>query len=432
MTGYGDDGNDRAGTPHPNPRPGPRPSPLTGHIQRQLQRIRAADRRRPAVWDGLLTAFWILFAVLDVSSGGWRTVAVDPDVSPQLVLLLSATFSAPLAWRRVHPLAVLLFMTPFALVNVWTGAVIQAAFLQEIVVFNIALRLPLRTLALSGGIVLAPLAIGAAHFPQHWNQLLAPHVYAFVFAALLGIVFRTRKEYTEALVDRANRLELERDQQAQLAAIAERTRIAREMHDIIGHNLSVITGLADGGAYAAAKRPERAAQALDAIGTTSRQALAELRRLLGVLRDPPDSAARTPQPTLDDMETLLTGVRTAGLPVRLSTHGTPPAVPPTAGRQLTVYRVVQEALTNTLKHGGGHSSLAAEVTLVYRPDELEAVITDNGTPAPGAAAAPDGTGQGITGMRERASLYDGTVETGRPTGTGWRVRLRLPLEDSPS
>lgn len=178
-------------------------------------------------------------------------------------------------------------MTPFALVNVWTGAVIQAAFLQEIVVFNIALRLPLRTLALSGGIVLAPLAIGSAHFPEHWNQLFVPHLYAFVLASLFGIVFRTRKEYTEALVDRANRLELERDQQAQLAAVAERTRIAREMHDIIGHNLSVITGLADGGAYAAAKSPERAAQALDAIGTTSRQALAELRRLLGVLRDPP-------------------------------------------------------------------------------------------------------------------------------------------------
>ncbi|MEU8700218.1 histidine kinase [Streptomyces sp. NPDC048680] len=426
-----DDGTDRAGTP--------RPSPLTGHIQRLLQRVRAADRRRPAVWDGLLTTFWILFAVLDVTSGGWRTVAVDPHASPRLVLLLSAALSAPLLWRRSHPSAVLLFMAPFALVNVWSGAVIQAAFLQEIVVFNIALRLPLRTLAGAGGIVLTPLLIGSARFPADWNQLFVPHLYAFVFVSLLGIVFRTRKEYTEALVDRANRLELERDQQAQLAAVAERTRIAREMHDIIGHNLSVITGLADGGAYAAAKSPERAAQALEAIGATSRQALAELRRLLGVLSDPPEHADRTPQPTLDDMDTLLAGVRTAGLPVRLSRRGTPPAVPPTAGRQLTVYRVVQEALTNTLKHGGGHSALAAEVTLTYGAKELEALITDNGTPDPGAAA-PDGTGQGLTGMRERASLYDGTVEAGRPTatdrstgtGTGWRVRLRLPLEDSPS
>lgn len=212
---------------------------------------------------------------------------------------MSVTFSAPLLWRRSHPLAVLLFMAPFSLVNIWTGAVIQAAFLQEIVVFNIALRQPMRALAWSGAIVLAPLVIGSGHFPDDWDRVFVPHLYAFAFAALVGIVVRTRKEYTEALVDRANRLELERDQQAQLAAAAERTRIAREMHDIIGHNLSVITGLADGGAYAAAKSPERAAQALDAIGTTSRQALAELRRLLGVLRDPRTgpTAPRSPHST---------------------------------------------------------------------------------------------------------------------------------------
>ncbi|SCK52725.1 Histidine kinase [Streptomyces sp. ScaeMP-e48] len=119
--------------------------------------------------------------------------------------------------------------------------------------------------------------------------------------ALLGIAVRTRRDYTEALVERAHRLEHERDQQARLAAAAERTRIAREMHDIIGHNLSVITGLADGGAYAAARSPERAAQALEAIGTTSRQALSELRRLLGVLRDDHPDADRAPQPTLDDL-----------------------------------------------------------------------------------------------------------------------------------
>ncbi|MEE4489267.1 sensor histidine kinase [Streptomyces sp. BE230] len=412
-------------------------SPLTGHIQRLLQRVRASDRRRPLVWDGLLTTFWVLFAVLDVSSGGWRTVAVDRDVSATLVLWMSVAFSAPLLWRRSHPLAVLVFMAPFSLVNVWTGAVIQAAFLQEIVVFNIALRQPMRTLAGSGAIVLAPLVIGSTHFPDDWNRLFIPHLYAFAFASLVGIVVRTRKEYTEALVDRANRLELERDQQAQLAAAAERTRIAREMHDIIGHNLSVITGLADGGAYAAAKNPERATQALDAIGTTSRQALAELRRLLGVLRDHPDRADRTPQPTLDDIDALIAGVRSAGLPVTLHRHGTPPAVPPTPGRQLTVYRVVQEALTNTLKHAGPAPTLAAEVTLTYGPAELEVLITDNGPPHP-TAGPPDSTGQGITGMRERASLYDATLEAGRPTATspdpapdpGWQVRLRLPLEDS--
>lgn len=406
-------------------------SPLTGHIQRLLQRVRAFDRRRPLVWNGLLTTFWVLFAVVDVSSGGWRTVAIDPNVSESLVLTMSVAFSAPLLWRRSHPLAVLVFMAPFSLANGWMGSAIQAALLQDIVVFNIALRRPMRTLIGSGVLVLAPLVVSSGRSPGDWHRLFVPHLYAFALAALVGIVVRTRKEYTEALVDRANRLELERDQQAQLAAAAERTRIAREMHDIIGHNLSVITGLADGGAYAAAKNPERAAQALDAIGTTSRQALAELRRLLGVLRDAADRADRTPQPTLDDIDALLDGVRNAGLPVRLHRHGTPPPVPPTAGRQLTVYRVVQEGLTNTLKHAGTNESLAAEVTLTYRPKELEVVITDNGTRPP-ADARPDGTGQGIAGMRERASLYDGTLEAGRPATTGWQVRLRLPLEDSSS
>ncbi|MFF2409357.1 sensor histidine kinase [Streptomyces sp. NPDC058092] len=423
--------------------PDPGGAPLTGHVQRLLQRVRAFDLRRPVVWNGLLTTFWVMFAVLDFTSGGWRTVAMDPRAPEPLVLVMSLAFSAPLLWRRTHPVAVLVFMTPFALANVWTGAVVQAAYLQEIVVFNIALRLSMRTLVRAGALVTAPLVVGMLRFPHTWDLLFVPHLWAFALASLLGIVVRTRKEYTEALVDRARRLELERDQQAQLAAAAERTRIAREMHDIIGHNLSVITGLADGGAYAAARSPDRAAQALEAIGTTSRQALTELRRLLGVLRDHPTEADRAPQPTLDDLDALLTGVRTAGLPVRLRVHGTPPLSPPTAGRQLTVYRVVQEALTNTLKHGGGDPSLTAEVTLTYRTTELEALITDTGTTCGGPEGSSPGGGQGITGMRERASLYDGTLEAGpllpaaiattsAASAAGWRVRLRLPLEDTPS
>ncbi|MFB7190073.1 sensor histidine kinase [Streptomyces sp. NPDC056230] len=410
---------------------------LTRHLQQLLQRVRALDLRRPVVWNGLLTTFWVIFAVLDFTTGGWRTVAGNRNAPESVVLLMSVAFSAPLLWRRSRPTAVLVFMTPFALINVWTGALVQAAYLQEIVVFNIALRLPMRALARAGALVTVPLAVGSVRFPHNWDLLFVPHLWAFALAALLGIVVRTRKDYTEALVDRAHRLEFERDQQARLAAAAERTRIAREMHDIIGHNLSVITGLADGGAYAAAKSPDRAAQALEAISTTSRQALTELRRLLGVLRDHPAEADRTPQPTLDDMDALLTGVRTAGLPVRLSVRGTPPPSPPTAGRQLTVYRVVQEALTNTLKHGGTDPSLTAEVTLTYRAKELEALITGTGTTRDG----PEGGGQGITGMGERASLYDGTLEAGplptqatatAPATAGWQVRLRLPLEDTPS
>lgn len=143
--------------PGTDPGTAPGTTPLTGHIQRLIQRVRAFDVRRPLVWDGLLTTSWVLFAVLDVTSGGWRTVALDPDVSGTLVLLMSVAFSTPLLWRRTHPLTVLALMAPVSLVNAWSGAVIQAAFLQEIVVFNVALRLPGRALAWAGALVAAPL-----------------------------------------------------------------------------------------------------------------------------------------------------------------------------------------------------------------------------------------------------------------------------------
>ncbi|MFD3792644.1 histidine kinase [Streptomyces cyaneofuscatus] len=419
------------------PAPGPGPAPLTRAIRGGLDRLRAFDRRRPLVWDAAVTAFWTVAAVIDYTSGGWRTVARDVTAPQSLVLLMSLCFSLPLLLRRRHPMAVLLLMAPVSLVNVWTGAVVQAAFLQLIPAFQIALRLPLRRLGAAGLALCAPVAAGAARIPGIWDQQLVSYLWGFVFVALLGIAVRTRRDYTEALVERAHRLEHERDQQARLAAAAERTRIAREMHDIIGHNLSVITGLADGGAYAAAKSPERAAQALEAIGTTSRQALSELRRLLGVLRDDHPDADRAPQPTLDDLAPLIERVRRAGLPVHLESPGEPGRPTPlTPGRQLTVYRVVQESLTNTLKHASPPTDapLSATVTLTYTPTHVDARITDTGTStSTDAQDTPALTpAQGIMGMRERAALYNGTIEAGPlPAHGGWRIHLRLPLEDHP-
>ncbi|MFF5938804.1 sensor histidine kinase [Streptomyces sp. NPDC012508] len=398
---------------------GAKEEPLSRHLQSLTQRVRTFDTRRPGTWDGLLTAFWTVAALID-AMGGWRNTAPDPTVPGWLVMAMSLAFALPLLWRRRRPMAVLAVMACVSLVSNGTGAFLQAGLLQLIVVFHIALRLPLRTLPWTLALLTPPLLLGAARHPQgSWDQQVVPALWAYAMVALLGIAVRSRKDHTAALVDRARRLEVERDQQAQLAAAAERTRIAREMHDIIGHNLSVITGLADGGKYAAAKNPERAAEALDAIGTTSRQALAELRRLLR------GEAVRDPQPTLDDLDALLAGVRTAGLPVRLETHGDTP--PLATGAQLAVYRIVQEALTNTLKHAGPGAE--ATVLLAYDPDELTVEITDTGR-SPGAGTP--GTGQGVTGMRERAALYDGTLEAGPLPDGGWRVRLRLPLEDSPS
>ncbi|MFE0174408.1 sensor histidine kinase [Streptomyces sp. NPDC059002] len=399
------------------------PHPLTQYVQRLTQRVRAFDRRHPLVWDLLLTGFFVIAAGTDSSGDGWRTVAPDPDVPPALVAAMSLGLSLPLLWRRRHPMAVLTVMVAVGLANSASGAMLQASMLQLIVLFNIALRLPLKTLGTAGAMMTLPLVVGVIHFPEDsFDAQIGPFLWGYAMVALFGIAVRSRQDYTQALVERAQRLEVERDQQARLATAAERTRIAREMHDIIGHNLSVITGLADGGSYAAAKSPERAAQALEAIGTTSRQALSELRRLLDVLSDePPGTAELAPQPALADLGQLIDGVRAAGLPVHGTVHGHPGSVP--AGRQLAVYRVVQEALTNTLKHGGPDATATVDVT--YGPDGVTVDITDTGTG--GLTAA--GHGRGLTGMRERTSLYDGTLEAGplpRPHG-GWRVHLHIPL-----
>ncbi|MFI9777615.1 sensor histidine kinase [Streptomyces sp. NPDC051956] len=404
------------------------PFPLTAYVQRLTERVRAFDRRRPLVWDLHLTGFFVTAAVIDYAGGGWRNIAHNTAVPGPLILCLSLALTVPLLWRRTRPMTALAAMVAAGVVNSWTGALLQAALVQLIVVFNVALRRPLKQLAAACALTIAPVVVGVARYPKgSWDQQIVPQAWAITLVALLGIAVRSRQEYTSSLVERARRLEVERDQQAQLAAAAERTRIAREMHDIIGHNLSVITGLADGGSYAAAKSPERAGQALEAIATTSRQALAELRRLLDVLREEAVSTAElAPQPALTDLDQLVDGVRAAGLPVRLALRGLPGSLAP--GKELTVYRVVQEALTNTLKHAGPGASAAVDVT--YGDDGVRVSVTDTGR---GGRSPEPGAGRGLTGMRERTSLYDGTLEAGplpTPLG-GWRVHLHLPKEPSP-
>ncbi|MFJ8133620.1 sensor histidine kinase [Streptomyces hydrogenans] len=390
-----------------------------------ITRVRAADAARPWLWDGALTALWTVAALVD-ASGGWRNVARDPSVPAGLVVVLSLALSLPLYARRRRPTTVLAVMAAAAFVSEASGAFLQAAYLQMLPLFHLALTRPPRRLLWAFVLLMAPVVTGALRFDgETWHIHVTSALWAYLGVALLGITVRSRRDHTAGLVDRARRLEVERDQEVRLAAASERARIAREMHDIIGHNLSVITGLADGGRYAAAKSPERAAQALDAIGTTSRQALDELRRLLGVLSAPDDapSAARAPQPTLTDLDSLLEGVRKAGLPVVSELPAPLPALPP--GAQLTVYRVVQESLTNTLKHAGPGATAA--VRLVAEENAVLVTVSDTGTPS-----ATAGQGQGLTGMRERAALYDGTLDCGPlPSGAGWQVRLRIPTASAP-
>ncbi|WP_181770863.1 sensor histidine kinase [Amycolatopsis pittospori] len=209
----------------------------------------------------------------------------------------------------------------------------------------------------------------------------------------------------------------ERDQRARLAVLAERTRIAREMHDIVAHSLAVVIAQADGGRYAAATSPEAGRTALATIGDCARQAMGELRRVLGVLRDGPETAE--PQPGLDDVPELVDRVRAGGLDVRLVFEA--PPGPIEAGFSLAAYRIVQEGLTNVLKHAG--TAARAEVSVRWPGGRLEIDVLDDG---PARTAGPGG-GHGLAGMRERAAAYRGTVTLEPRPGGGHRLSARLPV-----
>ncbi|MPQ98429.1 sensor histidine kinase [Modestobacter sp. I12A-02628] len=237
-----------------------------------------------------------------------------------------------------------------------------------------------------------------------------------VAVAVLGRNRQTRRAYTASLEDRAARLERERDQQARVAVAEERARIAREVHDVVAHNISVMIALADGATYATTE--PAASTAMAHVATTGRTALTEMSRLLGVLREDDGSPSRRPAPALGDLESLVEQVRAAGLRTDLAVRGTPVPLETTA--QLAVYRLVQEALTNTLKHGRGVRR--AHVGLTWQPDVLVLDVRDDG-----AAVGATTPGHGITGMRERFGAWAGTVTAGPADGGGWLVHARLPL-----
>ena len=249
---------------------------------------------------------------------------------------------------------------------------------------------------------------------------------AFVSASIAGLAawvlgerMRLRRAHVTHLEERAVRLEFERDQQAQIAAAGERARIARELHDIVAHSLSVMVAQADGASYALDHDPEQARRAMGTVSQTGREALTEMRRLLGVLRAPEAPDGTTPQPGVEQVEELVARVRDAGLSIDLTLEGEARPLP--AGAGLAAYRIVQEALTNTLKHAGPQAH--ADVTIAYRDHDVEVRVDDDGR-APTVNGRP---GQGLVGMRERAALYGGQVETRRKPEGGYQVVASLPI-----
>ncbi|NYH92655.1 DUF7134 domain-containing protein [Actinopolymorpha rutila] len=444
----------------------------------RLHQLYDWPRRRPYLVDGALAASIATFG-LPVG------YAVDQLVG----LLVSAAMTVPLVWRRRYPMRVFLVVT--------LACLAQVVFMRSPIGADVAFLFALysasaysrQTAARIGALLVG--AIGSFLGPVDWGlftysrrgalDVLLPGLVLLAVVAFVwtfGDLMRTRRAYVGELEERARRLEFERDQQARLARSAERARIARELHDVIAHSLSVVVAQADGGLYAGAKDAEAARTALATIGKTGRQALAEMRRLLGVLRtdsapsvvpaelasngsgelpyarpdrrpevhSDPRSGPRSnprrdlgpgrtvgepvasetagpelaPQPSLAQLPDLIEQVRASGLPIEVEVDGH--ERPLAGGTELAAYRVVQEALTNTLKHGGPHTS--ASVRLRYDRDRLRVHVLDDGR---GGAAHGDGNGHGILGMRERVAVYGGLLRAGPRIGGGFEVLAEIPL-----
>ncbi|MFE5588090.1 histidine kinase [Kitasatospora sp. NPDC056531] len=412
--------------------------PLFARLARIGQRVREADRAHPWVLDTAVVAVvFLMFCLPDLFPGHGepahehRVVLVRP-VLPAM-LALQAGLILPLLWRRRRPTeAFAAIMAVFVLQ--WSlGVALRADAALLVALYSLALHGRLRHLAWSCAVIVGAMALVAVEVSGGGlpvGDALFFLISAATAAVALGIAVRVRRAQLAGLRERAARLEIERDQRSRLAAATERTRVAREMHDIIGHNLSVIVTLADGGAYAAQTSPERGREALQLIGETSRQALGELRRMLGVLRDQGDEGAElNPQPGIADLDGLCARIRAAGPQVLYTVGGDLDQLD--RGVQLMAYRIVQEALTNTLKHAGPDTR--AHVTLTADAARLRVRVQDSGPPAgTPRPVRPAGEGHGLAGMRERAAVYGGTVTAGPGPGAGWTVEAVLDLTPDPT
>ncbi|WP_030224953.1 sensor histidine kinase [Streptomyces sp. NRRL WC-3626] len=389
-------------------------------------------RRHPTWVDG----FWavVLFGI-SVLSGTTMEESRGTDL-PALTVPVMLLLSLVVALRRRMPERMLILALAVGVGQLITDvAPMPVDFALLVIVYTVAAvgaRWSSR-LALSAALVAAPLA--QLRWPNHEANTvenIAITVFQavpFALAWVLGDSIRTRRAYFAQLEERAARLEKEREAQAKVAVAAERARIARELHDVVAHNVSVMVVQADGAAYVLDAAPDQAKKALETISSTGRQALAEMRRLLGVLRtgEHQEAGEYVPQPDVQQIEDLVEQCRGSGLPVDFKVEGTPRPLP--SGVELTAYRIVQEALTNTRKHGG--SDVGASVRLVYFDDGLGLLVEDDGKGAPHELYEEggfDGQGHGLIGMRERVGMVGGTLDAGPRPGGGFRISVLLPLK----
>ena len=359
-----------------------------------------------------------LLAGVFVAGTAAEAVVSDAVRSPLLHLLLALPAMALLAWRRRVPiLTAVIVMGSNIAIN--PDGELTTLLALVLVSFTVGSELDPPRSWLGLAMIVVPFLVAMA-----WEGLEPSDVAAaLVFLGgpwSVGAVMRQRSASAAEAVDRAARLEQERDAQIAAVTAQERVRIARELHDIVSHSISVVAIQTQAVRRRLGPEHVREADDLAAVETTARQALAEMRRLFGVLRNEGEVAAMAPQPGLGELDRLLQQVRASGLPVELHVTGAAFDLPP--GVDLAAYRIVQEGLTNVLRHA---SARAASVRLRYLPASLEIVVEDDGR----GPAQNEGSGHGLVGIRERVALYGGSVEFGPAPAAGSRLAASLPVRE---
>jgi signal transduction histidine kinase len=390
--------------------PGARRTVTVQVVERRTwwERLRGIN---PLVVDGLLAATILGLSLFAATLGPEPVGRRDPDAFAFLLIVLGCV---PLMFRRRAALPVLWIVCAAAIAYAAFGYPDNLVVSLVLATYTAASREPrerVRTLVAPVALVAGIAAQLAAQTGFNWLEVVGGVTFSVAIPVAVG----------RAVFNRRRRLREDRERMAHDAVVQERARIARELHDVVAHAMSVMIVQAGAARTVVERDPGEAARALRRIEDTGRFGMAEMRRLIGVLKAGDEEAELMPQPGLAQLDQLLETVRSAGLPVEAVTEGTPRPLPP--GVELTAYRVVQEGLTNVLKHAGGAH---ARATVRYEEDAIAVEVADDGR---GAVVDPNGTpGHGLLGMRERVAVFDGTLETGARAGGGFVLRARIPLD----
>jgi signal transduction histidine kinase len=383
-------------------------------MRRRLQALSERDWRN---FDRLLVVALVVVAVTDLATNA------DLEGPLWLNIVVMTAISLTFWWRRSRPLlTVLLSLAGLTVMAIWLTQppnMITAVLMLVIASYPAGRHLTgrLTVVALAAGVVVI-VAVAAIYDP---NDIFFPVTFFWVMPWVAGRTIRNHTTLARELAEKAERAAHGREEHERRAIAVERSRIARELHDVLAHNLSVMVVQASAARRIVDRNPDKAIEVAELIERTGREALAEIRHMFGAVRRGDPEALSGP-PSLARVDELARRARAAGLGVVLRVVGEPVELP--SGIDLTAYRIVQEALTNALKHAG---SARASVTVAYEPNELVLTVEDDGEgPREADDLSDAGGGHGLVGMRERAAVYGGLVQAGRRRGGGFAVRARLP------